>query len=197
MDCLVIAGYNTSKNCTAIEISGLVNYMPLLNSLFYIEIISTSRGHKQLLLACQFPELGFWVTNFQFTAHTSKKGRQDKFMPFSGLVAITILLLFICYSLRHVRLFKLKFSYCFSKHRRYWDIFMVWRFRVKEIGETQALPLAFLCIFMMCSPKAAHICSVQPLENWRRCHCVMKAMAPFQWRTFSLDLNLSSDISAG
>lgn len=61
---------------------------------------------------------GFRVTIFQFTAHPSKIGRQDKFMPFSVLVAITILLLFIYYSLRHIRLFKLfkkKFSYCFSK----------------------------------------------------------------------------------
>lgn len=73
---------------------------------------------------------GAWirVTNFQFTAHTSNIGRQDKFMPFSGLVALTVFLLFVCYSLRHARLFKLKFSYCFSKHRRYLDIFMVLAF---------------------------------------------------------------------
>ncbi len=91
----------------------------------------------------------------------------------------------------------LKFSYCFSKHRRYWDIFMVWRFQVKEIGETEALPLTFLCIFTICLLKAAHICSVQPLENCRRYHCVMKAMALFQWITLTLDVNLYSDISAG
>lgn len=52
------------------------------------------------------PRAGYRVTNFQFTAHTSKTARQDKFMPFSGLVAITDLMLFICYSLRHARLFK-------------------------------------------------------------------------------------------
>lgn len=86
----------------------------------------------------------------------------------SGLVAITVLLLFVCYSLSHARLFKLEFLYCFSKLRRYSDIFMVWRFQVKEIGETQALPLAFLCIFTMCFPKAARICSAQPQENWRK-----------------------------
>lgn len=105
------------------------------------------------------------MTNFQFTAHTSKIGGQDKFMSFSGLVAIIMLLLFVCCSLRHARLFKLEFPYCFSKDRRYLDIFMVWRFGVKEIGETQALPLAFLCIFTMCLLEAAHICRPKLVET--------------------------------
>lgn len=125
------------------------------------------------------PRAGYRVTNFQFTAHTSKTARQDKFMPFSGLVAITDLMLFICYSLRHARLFKLKFSYCFSKHRRYWDIFMVWHFQVKEIGEKQALPLVFLCIFTMCSPHLFSATTGKLEERkGRRCYYmyVMKAM---------------------
>jgi len=73
---------------------------------------------------------------------------------------------------------------------------MVWRFQVKEIGETQALPLAFLCILDVLSKSSTHLFSAATAEleeRKRRRYHTIKATAPCFIYVFQF-VNSSSDI---